>query len=247
MNKRIQTSTKFLLILITLCASTNAVNGVILLKGGSFNEDPPAGALNWEDTGGHIWNSIGEGNTLNTDNLLDLNGDDSGISITRRLGNWLNQGASSQSPGFSSGDNFEYADDSNGFNFAQGAYLDFSGFATDGTTYSFRFWAGYSVDRTTKYQIEGSATWEGRLYLDDTPATDTVTLSGITPDDEGNLRLGFDGSDGDTDFTVGFGDSFGYLGAVEIIAVPEPSTAVAVAGLIGLAGVFWKRRRLRKN
>ncbi|WP_309396825.1 PEP-CTERM sorting domain-containing protein [Cerasicoccus maritimus] len=60
----------------------------------------------------------------------------------------------------------------------------------------------------------------------------TVGFSGVTPDVSGNIT-----------FEVQQNTSFGYINALEITAVPEPSTYVILMGVCGLGFALWRRRQ----
>lgn len=98
----------------------------------------------------------------------------------------------------------------------------------------------YNTDNTTVYTVYTDNTYStevtsvslevgvGGAHNQDTIAT----LTGISPQSNGIIYVGFEGSAGNN----------GYLNAMSV-AVPEPSTMAAVLGALVMVGVALRRRR----
>ncbi len=219
----------------------------ILLNGGDFGTN-----LRWTDANSNEWNSLGSSfNQPDPDTeLVDINGANTGITISNLTGG-ISQGSSAVPTGNSSLGLLQNANEAGQYNFVNGSVetVTFAGLATDGTTYDFRIWGQKDAARSTKFQFVGSSTWNtgdnvDYLYLGDSPESDTITFSGMTPDSNGILTMSFNGNAGDGDFAIGSGSSFGYFGAAEITAnvIPEPSS-IALLALGFLVFIRISRRR----
>jgi hypothetical protein len=121
------------------------------------------------------------------------------------------------------------------------AYVNLTGL-NPSATYNFTFFAsrieeGDTNNRETKYEVQGLNS--GFSLLNPANNTSNVALvSGISPDAFGNLLVTLTKGP-NNDHSSGFF----YLGAMQIVAVPEPSI-LALAGLGGL-GLMLANRRSR--
>lgn len=108
------------------------------------------------------------------------------------------------------------------------------------STYSFRFYAsrtGAGDVRTTDYFVAGGISGVATLDVANN-VSNTASVVGITPDTFGQIQISLAAAS-----TNNNSNHFIYLGALEIVAVPEPSSAgLLLAG--GVAALGIRRRRL---
>lgn len=111
-------------------------------------------------------------------------------------------------------------------------------------TLSFYGSHSFSDDATTKYTVYSDASFSTVLQAANLNVQDPVspwlfnqdtvaTLNGVSPDAGGGIYIGFTGADGGS----------GYLNAMEITTVPEPTTVMLVGFGAGLLGLLGLRRR----
>ncbi|TWT35943.1 hypothetical protein KOR34_08400 [Posidoniimonas corsicana] len=111
-----------------------------------------------------------------------------------------------------------------------------------GGSYNLSFFGShkYNGNNTTRYTVYTDATFSTPIAsadllvgVDDMHNQDMVaTISGVSPAADGILYVGFGGA----------GGGEGYLNALQLTAVPEPTSLAALACLVAPA---WSRRRAR--
>ena len=109
-------------------------------------------------------------------------------------------------------------------------------------TYDFTFFGsrtGVADNRETKYEVVGLNTAFGLLNTANNTANVAV-VSGISPDAFGNLTVNVTKGPNNNN-----GSGFFYLGAMQIVAVPEPSSMTLAT--LGGFGVMLAGRRFRSS
>lgn len=109
-----------------------------------------------------------------------------------------------------------------------------------GETYSLTFFAsriGAGGDnRETEYNVTGG-NLSSSVFLNASENTgNTVTVSGVTPNGSNSIVIDIDRGPNNTN-----GTGFYYLNVLEIVSVPEPTSAAIIAS--GLIGFAMRRRR----
>lgn len=181
-------------------------------------------------------------------NMIDTNSNSTGISaeITQRF-NGLNSSGTS-SPSGAAAEFGDHGADGGYGNFdapfpggnevtIQNSQITFSNLI-DTNTYDFTFFASrlsVSDNRETLYELIGQNTDSATLNPSNN-TSNVATVIGISPDINGQIVLNITEGANNTNST-----GFYYLGALKIVAVPEPAS-IALIGVGGLV-VLTRRRR----
>jgi hypothetical protein len=196
-------------------------------------------------TGGN-YNNVTQ-NQLPIFNALDTTGAGTGIGLTTSGFNPGSNTNGTQTPGGTAGATFDAAATRDNLfghtvNFNQPAPLPLATLSLSGldgsglTTYDFVFFGsrlGVTDNRETQYVVTGANNATG--YLDTSGNTDNVAVvSGIIPNALGQVSIAVSPGPNNNNSS-----GFYYLGAMQIIAVPEP----AGLALMGLGGLFVAARR----
>ncbi|GEM_PF-3107631 len=106
----------------------------------------------------------------------------------------------------------------------------------DSLTYNFSFqsWTSTTARNATDWRINPGLASESTLTIDPNDSPSVYTFSNVATDGSGNIIL--------RSLNTSGGANNGHINAMEITAIPEPST-FALFGLAGLAAVFVARRR----
>ncbi len=194
---------------------------------------------------GLFWNNVTEingGNVLAPVNLIDTTSAPTGITllVTSRFNGTNTDGttASTLYPSSVSSDSL-FGNTGTGFNGIEALNPTFtlSGL-TVGVPYDFTFYAsrgGVSDVRTTDYFVSGSINGTTKLNVANN-INNSVSVFGITPTAAGEITISLSAAADNTN-----GNKFIYLGALEIQSVPEPGSAVLIAG--GAALILLRKRR----
>lgn len=199
------------------------------------------------DVNGNYWNSVWSGAYYG--NLTDINGSPSGVAFgfSSAAGNDSYNGPAGATDVNGPGDSV-YNAAALGNLGVQNAVYDYYVSSTFQIqlldplkSYDLTFFGShkYNADNTTRYTIYDDGTFSNPVTsadlivgVNDAHNQDTtVTISGVSPQPDGIIYVGF--------AAAGGGD--GYLNALQINAIPEPSSLLLMASAAGLSLI--RRRR----